>query len=558
MPSLHKKKRKIPKAHHLTPPLTPEDAEMSDAKFAQTIDFYQLRDCFKEPVIVYTASAVVETIAKGALQRNRHDVFAAFVVESPSSFGKSPIAKAILSGSTTVPMDSTNRNFRNSIEGSECGYVVCDDIFPTPSQTILTRFSANIQDATRFCYDGSWPVTVITAEPGITENVLFGSARSRAFVFHLDKQLTRDSVLSHRVRFFQSESDWPRLISKFGHACESSDKYFSEDYFDGIDAFRNRHSNSAVDAKAIDMIFAVLYGWRGFNRYVQSICGAPLLTDQMLAELEKLLFSCSARSVTEAPLVEVILERVLKGDYFTPQHPHTKNLCERYVRFGTTTCDIHQYPSDECDSCYHCKFVENVYDPIDLIFHHNGTTNAVLLDRQNAVYFCRQRRTPVSVLIVEKNLLSDAMEQELIKWLAETKQKHRFFTPQKLRAELYALNRCMALDDGQDGLRYVFDYPCEENQHYETHSVLALLLKESEAKYLATRSPVSTSATDYVYRTLFTGYISNINSTLQSNFVPAQYCPTGIGEDVPITYYSTPSKKKALTMTFVERPADTQ
>ena len=66
MPSLHKKKRKIPKAHHLTPPLTPEDAEMSDAEFAQTIDFYQLRDCFKEPVIVYTASAVVEAIAKGA------------------------------------------------------------------------------------------------------------------------------------------------------------------------------------------------------------------------------------------------------------------------------------------------------------------------------------------------------------------------------------------------------------------------------------------------------------------------------------------------------------
>lgn len=525
--SREKNKKKISE-FHAAPLPEPNDAMMSGSRFAKSIRLDQIRGGLEEPALRLLASAAVMAVVQKELKKHSHDATALIMIVGGTSTGKSPSAKAMLPDAQVVPMNSTNRTFRAYFDGYELGYAICDDIFPTSSQLIQNRFAANTQDCARFCYDGSWPVIIVTAEPGV-EKYLSGSARSRTFLFYLEPGI-RDHTYSEKLRFFQDNPDWRRLLSKFGAACESSDEYFPPDYLEEIRAFRQRYESSGLDPKAVNMIFGTLYALRALDRYVQSISGKPLMGDRMLADTEKMLISCSARDAApEVPLEEKILEQVLQKDYFTPQHPYPKNLCERYLQHGITCCDQPDFFNPPCDDCFQCKLVPNVYDPTELVYRYDGTTNALLLDDQTSVYQYLQRSDPVAVLIVDSDLLLTAMNAELQLWHREHNERCLPFTAQRLHKRLFALNRSMAIPTARDRYRHQFEYPCEIENQYKRYSVSVLLLKESEAAHLADRCPKQILLADFPARRRFIDNIPDIAGVLQHKFAQAQHYMGPIG-----------------------------
>ena len=219
---------------------------------------------------------------------------------------------------------------------------------------------------------------------------------------------------------------------------------------------------------------------------------------------------------------EVILHRLLMSGELSVQVCPVTEECSGFAWRGCpercseccpSFCRKDEYPDWQLN-----------YSPTDLLIDYDAGYTALLVNEPDFVaHFHRPYPVP-PMLLIDAEELTIRMNSTLKGYVHETGSQEIYWTSEKLRKELFDVNRCIYISNGDKGRRYTFLHHKIIEHNVETMRAVAILLRSDEAALLA-----SYANKDFIRRRVrftFSAYAPDIVREIKT--VWPQFCvPAG-------------------------------
>ena len=435
------------------------------------------------PVLSVVLAGKLLAAMQPAMKAAGIDAFPVITLLGAPGTGKTAVVKSIaMSDGIFLPLTTPKKDIikalrRASSENSPA-LTILDDFAKLSTDTGRRAQCSTIDTATRMGYSGETGMLVITMERAAL-SFLTESCRDRMLMVDIGDGV-RDDDFSELVSFLQNTNDLAWLYREFCRFVQNLDVPYRHE----LSAYRSKTKGiPGYDPRAASLVFCYRKAMALLNDFILTQVNVPF-DIEAVDQIAQSFFT--QRQVSEGALAEVILHRLLTSGELEVQTCGLSDECSHHCKSGckhrSSTCERGFCRAD----MYHTWYTS--YSPTDLLLDYDGGFTALLLDDPTMIpNFHRSYPVP-PLLLIDATELTMRMNSILREYARDTAIQTSYFTDEKLRKELFTLNRCIYIANGDGRRKYTFEHCKVVDQEVQNMRVIAILLREDEAKHLARTS----------------------------------------------------------------------